>query len=324
MSSVRRIKERGGGGGTKITAAAAISSSSAAAVGKHPKSITPQSEKSSFSNGIGGGREGPRKPAGKENIRATSRGRAAMTTVPSQKPVMKAMPRIDKASAANGGCNLNGFGSRADSRARWSTSSSLASAQRGRSPSPSEFSRGSSNPRASRVSSLDQKRGSTKVSGKCEIGKLVKNSSKSGEVCVRKEGALVSDSTELMLGNSLEKLSLKGKLEIGALLGDGIVLGGKDSNLMEKSDSSLGNFKEGDFSGLRKDIKMENKLVYAGTGKYRDASVCVVKESLTACKLNSSSGMLKEKDGDCSLKVTKMVIKSEVLKDKCGNEDESR
>lgn len=312
MSSVRRIKERGGGGGTKIAAAAAapaISSGSAASVGKHPKSITPQSEKSVFSNGIGGGREGPKKSAGKENIRATSRGRASITpTAPSQKPVMKAMPRIDKASAASG------FGNRADSRPRRSTSSSLVSAQRGRSPSPSEFGRVSSNPRASRVSSLDQKRGSIKVSEKSEISKSVKNSSKSSEVCVKKEGTLVSNSTELKLGDSHEKLR--------ALLGDGIVLDGIDSKFIEKSDNSLGIFKEGDLSVLRlKDIKMENKLSYAGIGKERDGSERSIKESLTACKLNSSSGMLKEKDGDCSLKDTKMANKSEILKDKCGNDD---
>lgn len=320
-SSVRRLKERGGGGGTKITAVAAISSTAAT---KHPKFLNPQSEKSTLSNDIGG-REGFKRPTGKENPRPTSRGRAATTTETSQKPVLKAMPRIDKSSAANGGSNYNGFGSRGDSRAepraRWSTSS--ASVQRGRSSSPSEFNRGSSNPRASRISSQDQKRPNPKVSEKCEIGKLDwKNSKKSGEICEKKEVNLMRNSTVSKLGDFIERPNLKGNLKVGAFVGNVVELGEKDLKLMDKSGSSSGISKEGILSELRvKDLKIEKELGIGESRRERDISEFSVKDSLSASRLNSSAGMLKEKDGDLSVKETKMANKSEILREKYGNGD---
>ncbi|CBI23675.3 unnamed protein product, partial [Vitis vinifera] len=126
-SSVRRIKDRGGAGG-KVTAM------------RPSKTLTPVSDKAPI--------ETFRKSsAGKENPRPTSRLPAVM-----QKPAIRAMPRIDKLSAGNG--------SDGESRVRWSTSS----VPRGRSSSPSDFTRLLSDLRKDKGSrvSLDRRE---KVSG---------------------------------------------------------------------------------------------------------------------------------------------------------------
>ncbi|KAK9288631.1 hypothetical protein L1049_017091 [Liquidambar formosana] len=102
-SSIRRMKERGGGG-AKVAAA------------KPSKTLTPISDK------LAG--DAFKKSAGKENPRPISRVPAM-----SQKPAIRPMPRIDKLSA--------GSGSDGQTRTRWSTSS----VPRGRSSSPSEFTR---------------------------------------------------------------------------------------------------------------------------------------------------------------------------------------
>nr|GLL41186.1 uncharacterized protein LOC109176454 isoform X2 [Ipomoea trifida] len=147
-SSVRRLKERGGAGGKF-----GIPATSAAAGTKISKSLTPLSEKS----GVGGynaGGESLRRSAGKENPRPTSRVRAATaSSMLQQKPTLRAMPRIDKSSASS----LDGGDSRAEPRGRRSTSS----VPRGRSSSPSEFSKNLSDlrkaPRVSRVSGEHKK-----------------------------------------------------------------------------------------------------------------------------------------------------------------------
>ncbi|RVW26552.1 KIN14B-interacting protein [Vitis vinifera] len=126
-SSVRRIKDRGGAGG-KVTAM------------RPSKTLTPVSDKAPI--------ETFRKSsAGKENPRPTSRLPAV-----TQKPAIRAMPRIDKLSAGNG--------SDGESRVRWSTSS----VPRGRSSSPSDFTRLLSDLRKDKGSrvSLDRRE---KVSG---------------------------------------------------------------------------------------------------------------------------------------------------------------
>ncbi|CAK9138021.1 unnamed protein product [Ilex paraguariensis] len=127
-SSVRLMKERGGGGG-KVTAAAPPMPTSA----KPSKTSTPVSQKSTC---IGG----------KENPRPTSRVRAATSTVVTsyQKPIIPPMPRIDK--DRNAGCE------NVESRVRKSTSSVL----RGRSSSPSEFTRVLSDLRKKNTSSLSR------------------------------------------------------------------------------------------------------------------------------------------------------------------------
>ncbi|CDO99260.1 unnamed protein product [Coffea canephora] len=214
MSSVRRLKERGGGG-AKITANAATTTL------KHPKSLTPQSEKPLFSRGCGS-KESLKRPAGKENSRPTSRGRAAM--VQSQKPIMKAMPRMDKISAANGvGNGFHGFANNeVEGRPRWSTSSApvQVSVQRGRSSSPSEFNRGLLSSGKSRNSSVEKKRGSfkclnEKVGEKSELLKGgAENLIKSGEVYDEKEVNLSSNSVKFKLDDSDEKLNLSRNVKI--------------------------------------------------------------------------------------------------------------
>ncbi|GAB4850872.1 hypothetical protein Ancab_030173 [Ancistrocladus abbreviatus] len=124
-SSVRRLKERGGAGG-KITAVPKPSKST----------LTPVSEKTSIS--------AAKSSAGKENSASSiSRIRGV-----SQKPVIRPMPRIDKPSAT---AAIEG-----ESRMRRSSSS----VPRGRSSSPSDFTR--------LLSDLRKNRGSRVSLGKCE------------------------------------------------------------------------------------------------------------------------------------------------------------
>lgn len=126
-SSVRRIKDRGGAGGNVTTA-------------RPSRSVTPVSDKAPA--------ERLKKSAsGKENARPTSRDSAFM-----QKPVIRAMPRIDKPSAGNA--------SDGDFRARWSTSS----VPRGRSSSPCDFTRMLSDLRKEKGSGVSMDR-REKISG---------------------------------------------------------------------------------------------------------------------------------------------------------------
>ncbi|XP_057959883.1 KIN14B-interacting protein At4g14310 [Malania oleifera] len=112
-SSIRRIKERGGAGG-KVTAL------------RTSKNVTPVSSK--------GGGDVFKKSVGKENPRAASGILSA-----SQKPAVRAMPRIEKPVPA--AC------ADAESRLRRST----LSVPRGRSSSPSEFTRALSDLRKRRA-----------------------------------------------------------------------------------------------------------------------------------------------------------------------------
>ncbi|VFQ63328.1 unnamed protein product [Cuscuta campestris] len=146
-SSFRRVKERGGAG-SKLGAPATSMAGT-----KISKTLTPLSQKS----GVGGcdaGGESLRRSSGKENPRPTSRVRAATaSSMQNKKPTLRAMPRIDKSSASS----IDSGESRAEPRARWSTSS----VPRGRSSSPSEFRKNLSDlrkcPRVSRVSGEQSK-----------------------------------------------------------------------------------------------------------------------------------------------------------------------
>ncbi|KAF3625347.1 Transducin/WD40 repeat-like superfamily protein, putative isoform 2 [Capsicum annuum] len=152
-ASVRRLKDRGGAG-VKITVPQPSTT----------RSSTPLSTKSAAAV------ESLRRSTGKENPRPSSRVRAATASI-NQKPTIRAMPRIDKAATA-----VDGGESRAEPRARWSSSS----VPRGRSSSPSEFTKTLSDIRkTSRVS------GSSRVVNEkmSENGKRVlKEMEKSGEI----------------------------------------------------------------------------------------------------------------------------------------------
>nr|XP_016461407.1 PREDICTED: uncharacterized protein LOC107784745 isoform X2 [Nicotiana tabacum]XP_016461408.1 PREDICTED: uncharacterized protein LOC107784745 isoform X3 [Nicotiana tabacum] len=156
-SSVRRLKDRGGAG-VKITAPSST------------KNLTPLSNKSGSVTSTGG--ESLRRSAGKENPRPTSRVRAA-TASSNQKPTLRAMPKMDKAASSSATANAVEVG---EPRARWSTSS----VPRGRSSSPSEFSKTLS--KTSRVSkvSVNSRVLNDKVS---ENGnRVLKEMEKSGEL----------------------------------------------------------------------------------------------------------------------------------------------
>ncbi|XP_027119621.1 KIN14B-interacting protein At4g14310 [Coffea arabica] len=316
MSSVRRLKERGGGG-AKITATAATTTL------KHPKSLTPQSEKPLFSRGCGS-KESLKRPAGKENSRPTSRGRAAM--VQSQKPIMKAMPRMDKISAANGvGNGFHGFANNGvEGRPRWSTSSVpvQVSVQRGRSSSPSEFNRGLLSSGKSRNSSVEKKRGSFK----CLNEKVGENSElleggaenliKSGEVYDEKEVNLSSNSVKFKLDDSDEKLNLIRNVKIENIkdekvescLGNGVEFSQKESkssSLMKHEERDGGELslmipKERDGGELRGSIMGNKAAGLSGTLKEKDVSEINSKESKTKESkiMNRSGGVLKIKDGN--------------------------
>lgn len=129
-SSTRRMKDRDGGdGGTSAVKVAAPRSS---------RSLTPasSSDKIPSANAL------RKLSAEKENRRSTSRGAATAAT---QRPTIRPMPRVDKASLVR-----VGFGS--DSRERKSTSS----VPRGRSSSPSDFTKVLSDTRKDRRVSVDR------------------------------------------------------------------------------------------------------------------------------------------------------------------------
>ncbi|KAL3506164.1 hypothetical protein ACH5RR_031546 [Cinchona calisaya] len=289
-SSVSRQKERGGGGGAKIATAASTTTA------KHPKS-----EKSTFTNGCGD-KDGLKRPTGKENQRPTSRARAATATVQSQKPVMKAMPRMDKVSAANGGINgFNGIENkeefRAGGRPRWSTSSAPVpvSVQRGRSSSPSDFNRALLSSGKSRVSSVERKRGTS--SEKSDLGKWgSKNLAKSSEICDKKEVNLSSNSVKFKFDDSDETLNLNGNVKVGAFdngkmescLENGVQLGEKDL----KSVSNSG--------GSELTVKGSKMACKSGTGSLKEKEVIELnaKESKLSHRSGGVSGVLKVKDGN--------------------------
>lgn len=130
-SSTRRIKDRDGGdGGASAVRAAAHRSS---------KSLTPasSSDKISTANAF------RKLSAEKENRRSTSRG--ATVGPPTQKPTIRSMPRVDKAS-------LVGAGNGGEARDRKSTSS----VPRGRISSPSDFGRVLPDTRKDRRVSVDR------------------------------------------------------------------------------------------------------------------------------------------------------------------------
>ncbi|GKV19084.1 hypothetical protein SLEP1_g29382 [Rubroshorea leprosula] len=101
--------------------------------------------------------------SGKENARHGVSSRASLS---GQKPVIRPVPRVEKAAVVAGG----GDG---EVRVRWSTSS----AQRGRSPSPSEFIRAVSDLRKDRVSVDKEIKGSRDLKAKRSESRLraVKN-----------------------------------------------------------------------------------------------------------------------------------------------------
>ncbi|MCD7468203.1 hypothetical protein HAX54_006187 [Datura stramonium] len=253
-ASVRRLKDRGGAG-AKITVPPSSS------VTRTTKSLTPLSKKSAAVNSSGG--ESLRRSAGKENPRPTSRVRAA-TASTNQKPALRAMPRIDKAASATGNA-VDGGEPRAEPRARWSTSS----VPRGRSSSPSEFSKNLSDikktSRGSRVSG-NSRVVNDKVS---EIGnRVLKEMERSGELlgnfdvksekikisegkaskfCDREEFISSSISVKSSVANSdvknpaLEEVKMKSLVEKSGNIVESNV---KDLRLLTKSNSYSGVSKE--------------------------------------------------------------------------------
>ncbi|KAF7837446.1 KIN14B-interacting protein [Senna tora] len=129
-TSARRIKDRDGGDG----AASAVKAPSL----RSSKSLTPASS----SDKIPSVNAFRKLSAEKENRRSTSRG---ATVAPAQKPTIRPLPRVDKAS-------LVGVGNGSEVRERKSTSS----VPRGRSSSPSDFSRMFSDTRKDRRVSVDR------------------------------------------------------------------------------------------------------------------------------------------------------------------------
>lgn len=127
-SSTRRMKDRDGGGVSAVTVA----------THRPSRSLTPASS----SKRIPSANAFRKLSAEKENRRSTSRGAATAAT---QRPTIRSMPRVDKASLVDAG-------SGSDSRERKSTSS----VPRGRSSSPSDFSRVLSDTRKDRRVSVDR------------------------------------------------------------------------------------------------------------------------------------------------------------------------
>ncbi|CAI9118135.1 OLC1v1019659C1 [Oldenlandia corymbosa var. corymbosa] len=289
-SSIRRLKERGGGG-AKIVGPSAATAATAAV--KYPKSFTPQSEKSVLVNG---GDSLRKKPAGKENPRPTSRGRAASATAAaalSQKPIMKAMPRIDKASAANGGFNgairieNRGGEIRAEGRPRWSTSSAMVPSQRGRSPSPSEFNRVLSSSRSSRASSVEKKRGNSRENVKSDAGKYaLKNSVKNNEIPDRKVVNLSSESVKFKFDDADENLNLKEILKTKPCLGSDVEFCGQG---LESGRDSSGGLS---LKGSSMESKSGDVLRPFKQNEVGETTQKMVKKS------GGSSGTLKGKEGN--------------------------
>ncbi|KAF8394243.1 hypothetical protein HHK36_020450 [Tetracentron sinense] len=170
-TTVRRVKERGGAGG-KITAL------------KPHKTLTPISEKDNARS--------CKKSTGKENPKPLS-GTGILAV--SQKPIIRPMPRIDKPV----------FSVKGESRSRWSTSSM----PRGRSSSPSDFTRFLSDFRKDRPSRISVSDRSVKT---LETDHVVSNGGKSMnrfgglEKCQQKKAFLDSNGFSVVnLNGNLEK-----------------------------------------------------------------------------------------------------------------------
>ncbi|XP_059280859.1 KIN14B-interacting protein At4g14310 [Lycium ferocissimum] len=301
-TSVRRQKDRGGATRPATT-----------------RSVTPLSSKSIINS------------TGKENPRPTSRVRAATTTTTTnQKPTLRAMPRIDKVETR---VELQ---ARAEPRARWSTSSSVP---RGRSCSPSEFSKTLS----------DIRKTSTRVSGKVteNDNRVFKEMEKSSELLGKFEKIKKSegknskfyDREELNTENGKRGLKEMGKFDVKSerikktegkvsIFSDreelisSSVSGKRVLKEMEKSGQLLGKF----------DVKSENiKKVSKFCDKEELISVKpsvvnldVKNPALDVVKLKS----LVEKSGnvvvESNVKDSRLLTKSNsfsgVLKEKCENE----
>ncbi|XP_047319546.1 KIN14B-interacting protein At4g14310 [Impatiens glandulifera] len=174
-SAIRRTKER------SISVGRVLPS----ATSKTFKPLSPVP----FTNGTG---ESLKKSTGIENSRNTSRGRATILTT--QKPVLLPMPRIDKTSSVSQGDGK-------DLRFRRSTSS----APRGRSSSPSDFTRVLSDMRKSRVSIDRDIHGSTLVGGKSVSGVKGSDLQKKGSLRILKPKSSEIDGSRSNSVHVLEK-----------------------------------------------------------------------------------------------------------------------
>ncbi|KAI3511461.1 hypothetical protein L1887_18615 [Cichorium endivia] len=169
-SAVRRVKDsNGGGGGAKATIVPPTKTS---------RSTTPLSERI-----ICRGGDSVNMSTGKENVnssRPTSRIRAAAKP---QKPLVPPMVRADKDSG--------------EPRARWSTSSSVR--PRGRSQSPSEFNRVTTDIRKTRVSRVSVDRNERSVS-------VDRSARVSGRVSQPNKGSVKSSNTKPSSDNGVTNL----------------------------------------------------------------------------------------------------------------------
>ncbi|OIS98888.1 PREDICTED: uncharacterized protein LOC109232370 [Nicotiana attenuata] len=268
-TSVRRLKDRGGAG-VKITAPPST------------KNLTPLSNKSGSITSTGG--ESLRRSAGKENPRPTSRLRAA-TASTNQKPTLRAMPRMDKAASSSATANAVEVG---EPRARWSTSS----VPRGRSSSPSEFSKTLS--KTSRVSkvSVNSRVLNDKVS---ENGnRVLKEMEKSGELYgkfdvksdkIKKSEVKISKfcDTKELISSSVSIKSSVVNLNVKNPVLDEVKL----KSLVEKS----GNIVESNvkFPALE-EVKVKSLVEKSG-----NIVESIVKDLRLVTRSNSLSGVSKEK-----------------------------
>ncbi|KAK4341673.1 hypothetical protein RND71_040174 [Anisodus tanguticus] len=309
-TSVRRLKDRGGAG-VKITGPPSTSST---------RSVTPLPNKSIAVNSTGG--ESLRRSTGKENPRPTSRVRAA-TASANKKPALRAMPRTDKAASAtatavNGGESQ----SRAGSRARWSTSS----VPRGRSSSPSEFSKTLSDIRktSTRVSEnsrvFKEIEESDELYGKFDVKyeKIKKCEGKASKFCDKEEvlSSSISVKSSERSKIALDEVKLKSLVEKS---------GNRVLNEMEKSSELLG---KSDVK-CEKIKKCEGKVsIFSDKEEVISSSVSVKssessKIALEEVKLKSlveKSGDFVESNVKNSRLLTKLNSYSGVLKDKGENE----
>ncbi|CAN4091092.1 unnamed protein product [Withania somnifera] len=299
-ASVRRLKDRGGAGG-KLSAPPSTS------VTKPTKTLTPLSNKSSAINSTG--EESLRRSTGKENpARPTSRVRAA-TASTNQKPVIRAMPRIDKAASTVDGSEQ----SRAEPRARWSSSS----VPRGRSSSPSEFSnirkttRISVNSRAVnekmsengiRVSKEMEKSGELLRKSDVKSEKIKKVDGKVSKFCdteERKSSSISVKSCDVrsnVKNNGLEEVQLISLVE-------------KSGNTVE-SDVKIRTLEE---------IKLRSLVEKSGNVVESDVKNHALDEVKLKCLVEKSGNVVESKVKDVRL-LTKSSSYCGVSKEKCENE----
>ncbi|KAL3329102.1 hypothetical protein AABB24_036284 [Solanum stoloniferum] len=249
---VRRLKDRDGAR-AKINAPP---STTAAAAARPSKSLTPLSNKSSAVNSSGG--ESLRRSIGKENPRPTSRVRAA-TASTNQKPAIRAMPRIDKAASGTAtATGAEGGEARAEPRARWSTS-----VPRGRSSSPSEFSKTLSDIRkTSRVSRVSgNSRGVNEKlteNGNRVLTEMEKSRELLGKFDVKSEKIKISEGKNSKFCDREVLISSSSSVKLKSLVdksGNIVESNVKDPRLLAKSNS---------FSGVSKE-KCENEQGKVGS-----------------------------------------------------------